>query len=66
MSKPTVLYKDLLHVVVGSSAFLTPIDHPATDRVSNTGPVQTSRVESYDKETGRIETRNTIYLPYVG
>jgi hypothetical protein len=42
---------------------LFPIDHPDNERVSNTQEAVTSTVVSWDEESGRIETQNTIYLP---
>jgi len=65
MTKKVVHYNDA-HGVVGwrnGSVFLTPVDHPDTLNVSNTRPVMTSTVVSWDKETGIIETLNTIYKP---
>lgn len=52
-----------VEVYVGYAAFVTPIDHPDAERVSNTRPVQTSRVLSYDVSTGEFETMNTLYKP---
>lgn len=65
MSKKVVHYNDM-HAVYGwknGSVFLCPVDHPDTVNVSNTKPVMTSTVVSWDKETGIIETLNTIYKP---
>ena len=52
-----------VEVYVGFAAFVTPIDHPDSEHVSNTRPVQTSKVLSYDKSTGEFETVNTLYKP---
>lgn len=61
--KPVVHYSVLWSdVEIGYSATLTPVNHPAT-YLNNYPCIYTSYVVSYDKETGRIETRNTIYLP---
>jgi hypothetical protein len=62
--KPTVKYKKeegVLFLLEGG-AYLYPIDHPS-EHVSNTKGVLTSQVMAHDKDTGRIETRNTVYLP---
>lgn len=69
MSKPTVHYQTLLFVKVGSFALLYPVDHPnhlPEHKVSNNQEVTTSKVLSYDDQTGRIETLNTIYVPVEG
>lgn len=42
-------------------AFLIPVDHPRADL--NGKIVLTSGIEKFDKTSGRIETRNTIYMP---
>lgn len=62
--KNSVKYKSgtLAFTGIGSPAFLFPIDHPSP-LVTNTGPVRTSYVVAYDKETGTLETENTIYTP---
>lgn len=63
--KPIVHYTELLSFHgVGSSAVLMPVDHYATDRVSNTKPCMTSQVVGFDKETGEIETLNTLYRKF--
>ena len=65
--KPTVHYKGSA-VVIGSRALLHPVDHPnhlPDHRVSNTHEVWTSTVLEHDEATGRIETKNTIYMPEV-
>lgn len=66
MSKKVVHYhaNSLGHVNVGHSAILAPVDHPDTDRVSNTTFSVTSPVVRYDSGTGEVETVNTIYKPY--
>lgn len=64
-SKPTVKYSGKATPFVGC-AVLRPVDHPnhlAGHDASNEHPVRTSRVISWDEETGRIETQNTIYVP---
>ena len=61
--KPIVHYTTLWNTPEkGYSAVLTVVDHPAT-HLNNFPCVHTSYVVSYDKETGVIETRNTIYKP---
>jgi hypothetical protein len=47
----------------GNGVILKPLDHPDSENVSNTCPVRTSAVINWDKETGIIETQNTIYIP---
>lgn len=44
-------------------AYLTPVDHPDTVNVSNTRVARTSAIVSMNSDTGRIETRNTVYIP---
>lgn len=72
MSKPIVHYRGPVHFIPylgsggGERAVLTPIDHTnhlEGQDVSNDEPAITSRVVEKDIDTGRIETRNTIYLP---
>lgn len=67
MSKPTVTYKGEAYSFFGR-ALLHPVNHPnhlPGHEVSNTNEVTTSLVLSWDKPTGRIETKNTIYMPEV-
>ena len=61
--KPIVHYTTLWNTPEkGYSAILTVVDHPA--KYLNDCPwIYTSYVVSYDKKTGVIETRNTIYKP---
>lgn len=60
--KPTVHYSALIgEVAVGSGAVLVPVDHPYTDLNGNIA--YTSSVVAYDEVTGRLETRNTVYVP---
>lgn len=65
MTKPIVHYRG--HAIKAEErARLTPLDHNhhiPEQRITNGFPVTTSRVLSWDKDTGRIETMNTIYLP---
>jgi hypothetical protein len=64
-TKPTVRYRGTA-IRMGDFAFLHPIDHAnhvAGQRVSNTTTVCTSRVLSWDEQTGRIETEYTVYVP---
>lgn len=60
--KPVVKYKyDLNNFIkVGESAYVFPLNHPSS-LVSNTKLIQTSRVISFDENTGNFETVNTIY-----
>jgi len=64
MGKNQVTYnRDVdYRITVGSGAIVVPIDHPS-DLVSNTKPVMTSKVISYDKKTGVFETLNSVYTP---
>ena len=50
-------------ITIGYPAFVWPIDH-TSPLVSNTKLVETSMVLSHNKESGRFETENSIYLPY--
>ena len=57
-------YKNLMHDInLGGKAFIHPVDHPDTERVSNTTWVFTSKVISHDPDTGEFETLNTKYVP---
>ena len=67
----TAISKKIVHydleqgaIVFEYGAILNPVDHPDSANVSNTKEVFTSKVLSYDPESGRIETENTIYIPY--
>lgn len=65
MSKPIVHYRGIASNIWGR-AMLQPVDHPNHldgHQVSNTKPVMTSTIVSWDKATGRIETQHTIYEP---
>lgn len=65
MIKPIVEYISWEHnqIAVGHGAFVIPVDHPdAGERgIINGYPIHTSAVLSYDEDTGRFETKNTIY-----
>lgn len=63
--KKVVHYKGGTQVIGngGHFAMLHPVDHPDSERVSNTKLVMTSKVVRYDKRSGTIETENTIYIP---
>ena len=65
VTKPVVHYRrDLYHHIrVGESALVYPIDHPDSERVSNTGIAQTTEVLAYSSVTGIFETKNTLYKP---
>lgn len=56
--------KILSDVEVGYSCTVIPTDHTSY-RVRNGYPCYTSCVVAYDKETGRIETLNSIFIPEV-
>jgi hypothetical protein len=65
MNKPVVAYTEA--TVVSAICFLKPVDHPnhlEGHSVSNERIVRTSAVVASDLTTGRIETRNTIYMPF--
>ena len=64
--KKIVHYIGEVWAAVGQSAFLVPVDH--TNHVEGQGvlnhrPARTSKVVAYDKESGVVETLNTIYKP---
>jgi hypothetical protein len=50
-------------IAVGGSAYIVPVDHPDTVRVTNGHVAQTTYVEWYNDETGVFETKNTRYVP---
>ena len=67
--KPTVHYKPVGKISVGNGAFVIPLDHPGNindghpwDSIKNGSTAYTSPVISHDEQTGRFETRNTIYV----
>lgn len=63
MTKTVVTYDASKRVhFIGQIALCTPIDHPATRRVTNTKEVMTSRVVR-KMVNGEFETQNTIYIP---
>lgn len=55
----TYMPHDCNYIEVGESACVIPLDHPGA---SNNWPVFTSTVLVMDNETGRFETRNTVYV----
>lgn len=65
MMKKIVHYNKhpLNRITINRPAVVWPIDHPDSRNVSNTKPVFTSPVLSYDEDTGEFETLNTIYKP---
>ena len=64
MNKKVVLYWRHKGVMKwGQSMIVYPINHP-DEQVSNTKPVTTSTVMSFDEPTGEFETLNTVYKPY--
>lgn len=60
--KLVVHYSRLVYAKVGHRACLYPIDHTSS-WVSNTCEAVTSEVLSYDQNSGRIETLNSVYYP---
>lgn len=50
-------------IIVGQGAIIKPIDHPDSVNVSNNKMALTSRVLSYNKETGVFDTVNSVYKP---
>lgn len=65
VTKPTVRYVGMVIAKVGQGAILVPVEHPreGEDGIRNGEAIRTSAVISIDDDTGRVETRNTIYLP---
>lgn len=64
MTKRIVHYRlSFPPIETGDRAYLFPIDHDDLENVSNTMPAMTSRVVSWDKIRGVIETQNSIYYP---
>ena len=66
--KPIAHYYELSYVELGHYACLRSNDHhrlPPSSSVGKDKWIYTSRVVSHDPETGRIETKNTVYLPEV-
>lgn len=68
--KPIVHYRGKAEIfktiTTESVAYLFALDHPnhiPGHDVRNPETVRTSAVLSHDVETGRIETKNTIYMP---
>lgn len=48
--------------VVGTSAYVVPVDHPSI-WVTNGKVATTSPIVEYDETTGIFETLNTVYVP---
>jgi hypothetical protein len=66
--KPTVYYIPPAQAAWGGRAWLVPVNHtnPIDGQCArNWHGAYTSPVVSWDEKTGRIETRNTVYLPLV-
>lgn len=63
VAKKIVRYRGKLTLLPNGKAWLTPVDHPDGTHVVNLEPAMTSTVVSLEKGTGRLETKNTIYLP---
>lgn len=57
-------YKDKGVELAGDRALLYPMDHPDSLRVSNTTLILTSKVINFDRDTGILETENSLYTPY--
>lgn len=58
--KPVVKYlREDADIVVGTRASVVAVDHPRL----GFGVVSTSKVLTYDPETGVFETLNTVYIP---
>ena len=67
-NKPTVHYTGKAVDLYGKVMLESVIDHPnhlPNHNISPRRPVLTSTVLSDDLITGRIETKNTIYVPVV-
>ena len=62
-SKPVVQYATASFIRVGERADVVPVDHPDTFNVTNGEWASTSKVLSYDANTGEFETLNTRYVP---
>lgn len=66
IDKPIVHYTEAMAIGTKRSAFVKPVDHPnhiEGHSISNEKFVMTSLVVSLCERTGRIETKNTIYVP---
>ena len=65
MTKQVVHYRagSAFNVHVGQRASVIPLDHPDTVLVENGYTATTSRVVSYDANTGEFETLNSLYKP---
>lgn len=65
--KPIVHYVGTPWIINGFNgqkhAKLVPVEHPDTVNVSNNRMATTSAIVSMNVDTGRIETRNTVYHP---
>ena len=66
--RPEVMYKPSPNsfIEVGMAAFIFPVNHYATTRVTNENPAITGKVVAYDEATGAFETKNTRYVLDVG
>lgn len=63
--KSVVRYKEVApgFIHIGLSATIIPLDHPNPNGLVTNGEVaHTSRVVSYDPNTGDFETMNTKYV----
>lgn len=59
--KPCVPYWKIRNIKE-NIAYIIPLSEKFKERPSR---IQTTPIVSYDEKTGRIETENSIYLPYV-
>ena len=62
-AKPTVMYKDIQGVVVGRPCYVLSINHPSPYVTGGDVWAVTSNVLSHDRNSGKVETLNTIYVP---
>ncbi len=61
--KPEVVYNSKnAFIEIGCSAYVSTYNHPNCSNYED-NVVRTSKVLTYDKETGRFETLNTVYVP---
>lgn len=60
--KPVVHYKGAGLIVEGRQAYVVAIDH-YSHLIDEGEVVTTSRVLKFDADSGRFETRNTVYVP---
>lgn len=61
--KQLVMYESAENVRIGDCAYVIPIDHPDTYRVTNGRVARTTQVNWHNTETGVFETLNSRYVP---